>query len=266
MSKIIYHEAPMAIFKDVQKVTGGDYALVHLFEQEPAYLEAMMDAVAMGRSVILDNSVFELGEAFSPDTFMPWVEKLKPTSYIIPDVLGDAEKTVANVKNWKFKSKSKTIGVVQGSSVFEMVWCYQEIEPLVDIVAWSFDHPFFVNEELNGYRPTRHHHHYLSRRRILADMLDTGTINESKPHHLLGCSLPQEFRAYQQYKWVTSIDTSNPVVAGLKGIRYNECNGLQDKPSEKLHTLINYNPNYKQMTDIMYNIHWFNRIVTGDCV
>jgi hypothetical protein len=37
----IAHESPKSIFKEVQKVTDYDYALVHLFEEDPEYLKQM---------------------------------------------------------------------------------------------------------------------------------------------------------------------------------------------------------------------------------
>ena len=54
----IAHESPKSIFNLVQKYTDYDYALVHLFEEDKEYLQYFKDAVAKGREVILDNSIF----------------------------------------------------------------------------------------------------------------------------------------------------------------------------------------------------------------
>jgi hypothetical protein len=45
----------------------------------------------------------------------------------------------------------------------------------------------------------------------------------------LGCALPQEFAAYRNLPFISSIDTSNPVMATLDGTKY-EPYGLLDKP------------------------------------
>lgn len=260
----IAHEAPLSIFNKVQEVTDYDYALVHLFEESEKYFNHFKRALEKGREVILDNSVFELGTAFDKDKFHVWVQQLKPTYYIIPDVLEDAEATVANVKQWEHIPNIKSIGVVQGKSVEEVIWCYREIEPFVDKVAISFDYSFFVDEDLNGKLPTKFHHYMYGRDALLNYMLNIAQcINHDKPHHLLGCGLPQEFESYRDYKWIDSMDTSNPVVAGLKGIRYNGTKGLEDKPSEKLYTLINSDPSDEQMSKIFYNIECFRAIVNG---
>ena len=260
----IAHEAPLSIFNKVQEVTDYDYALVHLFEESDEYWQKFQRSKAIGREIILDNSIFELGEAFEADKFIPWIEKLSPTWYIIPDALEDAEKTVKNAKEWKFNyNTSKTIGVAQGKTYEEMVWCYKEIEPLVDKVGISFDYCFFVNEEINGKLPTKFHHYMYGRDAMLHRMLADGTINQDKPHHLLGCGLPQEFDSYKGYKWIDSLDTSNPVVAGIKGIRYNGTKGLEDKPSQKLFTMINQNIDDDTLGKIYYNIECFRSIVNG---
>lgn len=262
----IAHEAPLSIFNKVQEVTDYDYALVHLFEENEKYFNYFKRALEKGREVILDNSVFELGTAFDANKFIDWILELKPTYYIIPDVLENAEATVSNVKSWVngVHPDSGKIGVVQGKSIEEVVWCYQEIEPLVDKVAISFDYSFFVDEDLNGKLPTKFHHYMYGRDALLNYMLNIAQcINVNKPHHLLGCGLPQEFESYRDYKWLDSLDTSNPVVAGLKGIRYNSTKGLEDKPSEKLYTLINTEPDDEQLNKIFYNIECFRAIVNG---
>lgn len=260
----IAHEAPLSIFNKVQEVTDYDYALVHLFEESEKYYNFFNRSLEKGREVILDNSVFELGTAFDKEKYYGWIEKLNPTYYIIPDVLEDAEQTVKNIQQWHHLAGKKSIGVVQGKSVEEVIWCYREIEPLVDKVAISFDYSFFVDEELNGKLPTKFHHYIYGRDALLNYMLNIAqVINTNKPHHLLGCGLPQEFDAYRDYKWIDSLDTSNPVVAGLKGIRYNGTKGLEDKPTEKLYTLINSDPSDEQLNKILYNIECFRTIVNG---
>ncbi len=260
----IAHECPIDIFDKVEQLTDYSYALVHLFEENDRYLECFQRAKLAGREIILDNSIFELGVAFDADKFKYWVNKLQPTWYIIPDVLEDAEKTVANARSWnQTDCQSKSIGVVQGKSYDELKWCYQEIEPLVDKVALSFDYGFFVDEDLYGKLPTKYHYYMHGRDATIHRLIADGVINEKKPHHLLGCGLPQEFSSYTSLPWIDSLDTSNPVVAGLSGLRYNGCNGLEDKPSQKLYTLIENSTSQKQLDDIVYNINSFRGIVNG---
>jgi len=116
----IAHESPKSIFSEVQKFTDYDYALVHLFEEDEEYLKQFKNAIANGREVILDNSIFELEEAFDAIKFNKWVNEIKPTWYIVPDALEDADKTCDQMEDWNNKGygyeHSGKIGVVQGKT------------------------------------------------------------------------------------------------------------------------------------------------------
>lgn len=257
----IAHESPLDLFDDVQARTDYDYALVHLFEESDEYYYKFLKAVKMGREVILDNSIFELGEAFDTEKYYKWIEKLLPEWYIIPDVLENAERTVKNAKEWQHLTGIKSIGVAQGKTYEEMVWCYKEIAPTVDKIAISFDYSFF--EDWFSNEKTKYHKWVKGRQLLLRKMVDDGVIDIKKPHHLLGCGLPQEFAEYRNYNFIDSLDTSNPVMAGIKGIRYNDVSGLEDKPAQKLFTIINDKHSLEQISDVTYNCYWFRKIVNG---
>lgn len=263
-----FHEAPKCIFKDVQSVTDGDYALVNLFAEDAEYYQMFEDAVAAGREVILDNGVFELGTAWSATDFAGWVEQLRPTWYIVPDVLENCAGTVASFFDFinKFPDlPGKRIGVAQGEDYDLLVACYKAIEPHCDMVAISFDYSWFMSSKSTANRCIQA---AAGRRALLDAMLYDGVINRSKPHHLLGVMLPQEVRYYShasqrhKFDWIYSIDTSNPVVHGLKGYRYWD-HGLDGKISQKLYTMINEDVNSEQLEHIMYNIEKFRGFCDG---
>lgn len=264
-----FHEAPKSIFKEVQKMTDGDYALVNLFAEDEEYYQLFVDAVKHGREVILDNGIFELGSAWDADEFASWVEKLKPTHYIVPDVLEKGPETIESFRNFLEKHKGlpgKVIGVVQGRTYDEFVECYKAIEPMCDKVGISFDCSWY-RERARSDNPWMQ----LAGGRLntLISMDDAGIINRKKPHHLLGVALPQEmqhYRCYQrslgEFKWIDSVDTSNPVVHGLKHITYTS-DGLQDKVTQKLYTMINAEVSPVQLNTIKHNIKQFRRFCNG---
>ena len=137
-----YHEAPISMFERVQKVTDGDYALVHLFEEIPEYLDMFKKAVKDGRDVILDNSIFELGTAFDGDKFAGWVEELQPTWYIVPDCWKNGPKTAEMFYEFTRKYPrlpGKRIGVAQGRTLAEVTECYKRINTFCDMVAFNLD-------------------------------------------------------------------------------------------------------------------------------
>ena len=262
----IAHEAPKSIFEDVQKVTDYDYALVHLLEEDEEYLTMFEKAIKKGREVILDNSIFELEEAFEADRFAIWVERLKPSWYIIPDALENAEKTMQQAADW-FKSYShlpgKTIGVVQGKTYEEIRDCYRAMDEIanVDMIAISFDYSYYTESVPH---PNKYVSWMLGRVKLLGDLVRDGIINKDQPHHLLGCGLPQEFSFYKHadYSFIYSLDTSNPVVHGLKGIGY-EREGLWSKESQKLHELIDFPIEEIDIEKVTGNIEKFRWLTNG---
>ena len=260
----IAHESPKSIFSTVQKYTDYDYALVHLFEEDLEYLQQFKEAVSKGREVILDNSIFELEEAFDADKFAKWVEELRPTWYIIPDALEDVAKTCTQAEMWRINHSNvpgKSIGVIQGKTYEEIVQCYEFMDKDmdVDMIAISFDYSYYTKSVPH---PNKYVSWMLGRVKLLGDLLRDGVINKDKPHHLLGCGLPQEFSFYKHadYDFIYSLDTSNPVVHGIKGITYGS-DGLWSKESQKLFEMINQEVEDTNM--ILNNIQKFRWFTNG---
>ena len=132
----IAHESPLSMFAEVASVTDIDYCLANVYVDDEEYKQQFLKSSSSGREIILDNGVFETGEAMTGQQYESIVEELNPTWYILPGKLEDATQTVQNAKNWKYSHPTaKKIGVVQGKTLDELVWCYREIEPLVDIEA-----------------------------------------------------------------------------------------------------------------------------------
>ena len=262
----ISHESPLCLLDRSRSYNDYDYALVHLFETEPTYYQFFKDSLAQGRTVLLDNSIFELGTAFDSDKFAHWIRELKPTEYIIPDVLEDTIGTMDNALDWKEKYSDlpgKTIGVVQGKSYEDIVQCYDYFDNVigVDKIAISFDYSYYL--EVCPH-PNKWMGYALGRVQTLTRLLQDGVINTEKPHHLLGCALPIEFMFYRkEFKWLESLDTSNPIVHALLGIGY-EPGGLDSKKSLKLIELLNTpEPTVANMHTIKHNILYFRSFVHG---
>ena len=262
----IAHESPKSIFNEVQKYTDYDYALVHLLEEDDEYFTQFESAIRQGREVILDNSIFELEEAFDAIKFDKWVNRMKPTWYIVPDALEDADKTCKQMEDWNNKGLgyegSGKIGVVQGKTYDEIVDCYNYMNKIadVDMIAISFDYSYYT---ASVPHPNKYVSWMLGRVKLLGDLRRDGVINALKPHHLLGCGLPQEFAFYKNsdYDWIYSLDTSNPVVHGIKGISYGT-DGLWNKERQKLHELIN--ADIEDTNLILNNIQKFKWFTNGN--
>ena len=159
------------------------------------------------------------------------------------------------------KLPGKRIGVVQGKTPEEIADCYVYMDKHADVdkIAISFDYSLY--EQIIPHE-NKYMSWMLGRATMLANLLNSGIINTKKPHHLLGCGLPQEFALYHSYKWIESVDTSNPIVHGIKGIAYKQY-GLQTKESIKLVDLLDVEINNEQLYDINHNINYFRTYVNG---
>ena len=225
--------------------------------------------------------MFELGESYDPEQFAYWIKELKPTEYIIPDVLNDKDGTIAGYENFISKYSDlpgKKIAVVHGKTYEEFKECYKFFEDKVDKIAFNFVDDYFKNSydeeclvsklKIPNYWnliPMNDWKKYaLGRAMLISRMVEDCTLNWLNKHHLLGATLPQEFSLYHINdipEYITSIDTSNPIVAGLLGKRYDSVYGLKEKWSVKLVDFIETQPNYEQLKDIFCNIVMFRKYI-----
>lgn len=261
----IAHEAPTEIFNKVQELTDYDYALVHLLDENEAYRKKFFEAKEKGREIILDNSIFELGEAFDWESYIKWIKELKPDWYIVPDVLEDYSNTLLNYNYFSVayakELDGKPIGVIQGKDYTELSTCYQALasKPNIKMIGISFDYSYYEKvyptlPKLQAWAAGRKH--------LIFKLIKEEFFDEKIPIHLLGCSLPQEFEFYNGLDFIYSVDTSNPVVHGLKGIRYTD-RGLVDKESQKLFELIDSRVTEEQWLDIEFNVSKFRDFCNG---
>lgn len=255
MKILVSHESPISMLEESVQYNDYDYALVHLFEKYPEYYNFFKKSIANGREVLLDNSIFELGTAFDSDKFAEAVKDLKPTYYIVPDVLEDGIQTVKNFVDFTAKYPDLPglkIGVVQGADYDQLVNCYQYMSEFADYIALSFNLNYYL---ARGRGSSKLERWCNGRQAVIQDWINDGVWNWSKPHHLLGCSVPQEYRFYvdKNIYNIRSLDTSNPVMAGIKGMRYAGDLGLKDKPQGLLADHLEAELTDDQKEDILYN-------------
>lgn len=258
----IAHESMNCIFPMMQAMTDYDYCLVHLMDENPTYQYLFEDAAKKGREIILDNSIFELGEAYDENRYYYWVQALRPTYTIIPDILNDCDGTMARLNDWfkKFPDTldfTKAIAVVQGQNQEEAIRCFHKLQddPRVAKIGISFDSASHLKSELSPEEKMLAH---MAGRIDFVNTVTKFGWNRSikKPLHLLGCSLPQELKYYSSFDdgVIDSVDTSCPVVHGFMGIKI-ESVGLARKHPQKLFTLIDETVTPEQAALIGYNTH-----------
>jgi len=277
---LISHETPISLLETSRGYNDYDYCLVHLLPEQPEYLKFYKESVDMGRHVLLDNSIFELGTSYNPKEFAFWVKELCPTEYIIPDVLESAEGTIESFKKFSsdYSLPGRKIGVVQGKTYKEIADCYNYIAPRVDKIAISFDYSFYLNEWntrddymkdtdplpiwAQGLELNKWVRYTLGRAALLYRLYNDKILLPNKKHHLLGCATPWEFILYNNApfkKDITTIDTSNPIVAAILYKKYNPVYGLHEKWSVKLVDYIGANITREQLELAFYNTSLFRK-------
>jgi hypothetical protein len=147
------------------------------------------------------------------------------------------------------------MAVLQGKTLTELTTSYQT---LVDMgyKHIAFNHSSIAYQEMypeyKGLKASMY-----GRMELIRKLVETNTIVKSVYHHLLGCSLPQEFMAYDDWKFIKSVDTSNPILVGAEGVRYED-NGINFKPKDKLEHYFEKNLE-AQLEDIKFNVERFKR-------
>ena len=230
----VSHETPLCLLEDSRLFNDYDYCLPHLLDQEQGYQDYFLTSVAQGRYIIMDNSLHELGVAYDEDRLLHWISVLRPNEFIVPDVWQDRTQSVVNARKWaqiKLPLGVEKVAVVQATTIHEAATCYQTYKDLgYKKIAFSYGASYYndvvphANKNLGKA---------LGRMSVISALYKTRVIEDNDRVHLLGCQVPQEFGWYRGFKFIESIDTSNPIMAALEGIRYTN-SGLTEKPKANM--------------------------------
>lgn len=261
---LVSHEIPISVFSIFKRMNDYDYCLLHLTYENEQYKNYYINAVKEGRQVLLDNSLFELGDALTNEQLAEGVKLINPTWYVIPDCLNNKDVTIERFKAFKADYPDlpgKAVGVVQGSTIEDMIECYKFMSEHADKIAIPFDSKAFeevVDDKDQLFQWCK------GRQYFIQLLVRSGIWNHEKPHHLLGCSYAREF-SFPLYKNISieSVDTSNPIIAALHGELYKSY-GLDYKPSTKLCDLINHEVTFDEFTLMVRNALQFKKICNSE--
>lgn len=272
----ISHEVPIDLLDISYSFNSYCYCLVHLLPQHVKYRDHYLNAVRDGRRVLLDNSIFELGEAYNPDEFANWIKELKPTEYVVPDVLEDAQKTKSNFIEFTEKYQDlpgNAIGVLQGKTYEEIkdLYLFFVNDSRVKKIAVSFDYSYYLTEDsrdsakhlMFNVKEGKWWQYCFGRISLIERLVQDKVLQKDKLLHLLGCSVPLEFSFYRYLeldRYIDTLDTSNPIVAGILGKRYTDY-GLDEKWGDKLVDYIDTRLTTEQIKNIWFNVNKFKKIV-----
>ena len=262
---LVLHELPLSLMHHAYEWTDGDYCLPHLLDKYDQYRIFFQKARLNKRFIIMDNGLFE-NVVHTTEDLLEKINLVRPNIFIVPDAWNDSTTTLVNAKSWMINYKQQLpeevnlMAVCQGSDMGELITTYQT---LVDLgyKHIAFNHSSCAYQEMYptfaGTEPLKAQMY--GRMEFIRKLVQTDTIRKDIYHHLLGCSLPQEFMAYKDWNFIKSVDTSNPILVGAEGERYTD-SGLTWKPKEKLEHYFEMDLS-ERLDDIKFNVEKFKQFI-----
>ena len=256
----VSHEVPKCLLKASLEFNDYQYCLPHLLDQDTAYRKHFYDFKKSGGYIIMDNSLHELGEAYDHERLMFWVNELEPDEFIVPDVWMDIDATLKNAKEWiniMYPKNVTLVAVVQSRNFKDAEECYLALKKLgYKKIAFSYGADWYM-DKFHGIHIDKAK--MMGRISAVKQMFYNGTIKKNDRVHLLGCSLPQEFGWYENCSYIESIDTSNPIMAALEGIGYDEF-GLLTKPKANMNDHFHIDIKNVNLKLVFHNVETFKKI------
>jgi len=257
----VSHELPLGLMHHAYQFNDYDYCLPHLIDQYDQYRTFFQKSRLDKRFIIMDNGLFE-GVVHTIEDLLEKINLVHPDIFIVPDAWNDSTTTLRNAKSWMINYKQglpegvNLMAVCQGKDIGELITTYQT---LVDLgyTHIAFNHSSIAYQSL-GHNQSLKNSMY-GRMEFIRRLVESGTIRKTLYHHLLGCSLPQEFMAYSDWKFIKSVDTSNPILVGAEGIRYKD-NGIDFKPEHKLEHYFEMDLS-ERLDDIIFNVDKFKQYI-----
>ena len=259
----VSHEAPIPYMRQVRGLIDYDYCLPHLLDENEDYKNYFQESIEMQRYIIMDNSLHELGHPYDSERLAHWLYYFKPDEFIVPDYWQDKTATLVSAKEWinkKYPDNTTPVAVVQGKDEGEARECYRILKYQgYEKIAFSYGADWYYNKgketskNIENITVTKAYGRY----NFIKELYKEDTIKKSDRIHLLGCNIPQEFKWYKNMPFIKTIDTSNPVIHGLSGIKYNDW-GLDEKISTKVDKFKGEAEHWKTA---IYNIQKFKTFI-----
>jgi hypothetical protein len=258
----ISHELPLSLLHHGYSWNDYDYMLPHLIDKYLQYRIYFQKARKDDRFIIMDNGLFE-GVIHTTSDLLEKIYTFKPNIFIVPDAWNDSSTTLVNAKHWMNVHKPnippsvELMAVCQGKTLDELISTYNNLLYL-GYKHIAFNHSSVAYQEMYPDLQPLYAQMY-GRMKFIRNLLQTGLLDKTAYHHILGASLPQEYMVHADWDFIKSGDTSNPILVGAEGIRYGD-NGIDWKPKEKLEHYFEKDLN-GNIGDIIFNINKFKQFL-----
>ena len=229
----ISHEFPKNYYLEgfTEDLVDYQYCLAHRFLSDAAYRNYFYKYKDLGGEVYLDNSLYELGEAFDRSMYMKIICTLKPDYYFLPDVFNQTTSNIESQLSF-FKNvdpisyiDSKPVAVCHGMTPKDIISSFRILNsalPDYAMIAIPFGSHAWLNEEddpkyLRKSKCEDDNARMAANRGIFLNRYYK-TLKK-RNIHLLGCKGLREIpfiNCLESADFIRSIDTSLPVTSALE--------------------------------------------------
>ena len=230
----ISHEFPKNYYLEgfTEDLVDYQYCLAHRFLSDATYRNYFYKYKDLGGEVYLDNSLYELGEAFDRSMYMKIICTLKPDYYFLPDVFNQTTSNIESQLSF-FKNvdpvsyiDSKPVAVCHGMTPKDIISSFRILNsalPDYAMIAIPFGSHAWLNEEddpkyLRKSKCEDDNARMAANRGIFLNRYYK-TLRK-RNIHLLGCKGLREIpfiNCLESTDFIRSIDTSLPVASALEG-------------------------------------------------
>ena len=258
----VSHEVPIPFLEKSRAFNQYDYCLPHLLDESKEYFNFFQTSKEMGRYIIMDNSLHELGTPYDSERLSYWLNYFKPNEFIVPDYWQDKNKTLVTAKLWsnfQYPDGTTPVAVVQANDRGEAWECYHILKMQgYKKIAFSYGASWYLDqaEKMENDFVTKAYGRY----NTIKDFYEKGLIKKTDRIHLLGCASPFEFSLYKGFDCIESIATSNPVMPALEGTRYNSSLTI-DKPKANMNNYFDVSIDDVDVDLIEYNVNQFKNFI-----
>ena len=225
------------------------------------YKNYFIEQIKNNRYVIMDDSIAENGGTLTTDEIINLAIEMNISELVIPDVIGDFEKT--NVKRKELLDKYyvklkyqniKLMGVVQGNTFQEYFDMFKELENdgRIDTIGIPFRIKFY-NTDVK-YKDFYHAIQRLSFLYIIKDI-------SIKPIHCLGCNNVYEILQLNKTN-IRSMDSKILSCYGVNNLLLQETD--ETKPRDKNLDILKDNLDEQSIEKTIENINKLNQILKNE--
>lgn len=194
--------------------------------RDPSYRAFFLQEAERGAVIIVDNGVFDLGEALPAAELIRAARAVNAEEIILPDVMGDGPGTIkasdeAAAQIRRLTDDFRLCAVVHAGDDEEWLRCYDHVVSSGYVGAIALP---------ASRRPAPADQ--LCRSRVAATryLEDHGLVDDRFVYRLLGLGRTGHLELFEQreHEWIASVDGAAPVILGAMGVAM-----LPDGPYEK---------------------------------